>query len=142
MTNVEQNKHKPKTRKISEMTDVLYVTHFNTAQGVLTISCDPSAFDIDQAITNKQFELRGFQSHLEELKAEWSSQDIGECCLRAKKYHAQRIANFVVNGWNKDPITLNVNGEIIDGLHRWKAARHMKINEVEIKIEGETVETS
>jgi len=50
-----------------------------------------------------------------------------------KGYHARRIAYFVLHEWN-DPIVLNTEGGLTDGLHRIKAARHKGMDEVEIVI--------
>ena len=60
-----------------------------------------------------------------------------EYCRRVRSYHARRIAHFAVNGWNGDPITLKADGSMCDGLHRWRAAKHLGMEEVEVIIAGE-----
>lgn len=98
------------------------------------IVCDPSPADIDQAIKADEFELRGFQTHLGELQAEWGSALTAEdYCIRVKTYHARRIAQFVRHGWT-DPIALTKDKAITDGLHRLRAAIHKGMEEVEVTI--------
>jgi len=100
---------------------------------------------IEEAIKNNELEIRGFQSHYAELEEEWNANltgDFNAKCMeyarRSKTYHARRIAFFVVKGWDGDPIVLEPDAVAInDGLHRLKAAKHMDLQEVEIKIAGE-----
>lgn len=126
----------PKTRKVAEIEAAHYVLRFRTEGGEITVICDPTAADIERAIENEAYETRDFQSHLGELNQEWESASPVECCCKARLYHARRIAYFVVNGWQGDPITLNPDGSLNDGLHRWRAARHLALEEVEVKIAG------
>jgi hypothetical protein len=132
---------KRKTRKVSEITAIQY-GFFIPIQGggQMGIICDPSSDDIGQAVKNKEFAERGFQSHLAGIQKEWEagSPTAEEYCRRVKTYHARRIAYFVENGWDGDPIELKPDGSVNDGLHRLKAAKYLGMEEVEIKIAGET----
>jgi hypothetical protein len=114
-------------KRVAEICNVLY--------GEANVSCEPSRADIDHAIENLEFELRGFQDDLVTLKSEWdlaAQHDFDEFCKLVKTYHARRIAFFVVNGWT-DPIVLRNDGcTIEDGLHRLKAALYKGVPEVEI----------
>ena len=122
-------------RKIS---DIKLVRYANKDANGVELQCEPARESIQFAIDNKEFELRGFQSHLDELMAEWGKnattvQDWNE---RIRVYHARRIAHFVVHGWS-DPIILDANGKITDGLHRLKAAIFMGKDEVDVIISGD-----
>lgn len=119
------------TVKVSEIRGVIpygfYLDH-------IPVVCDPSPDDINQALDADAFELRGFQTHLPELQAEWGSASSAEdYCLRVKTYHARRIAQFVRHGWT-DPIALTKDKTITDGLHRLRAAIHKGMEEVEVTI--------
>jgi ParB-like nuclease domain len=78
---------------------------------------------------------RAYQQDLESLKAEWNTIP-EQFHLRAKEYHARRIAYFVVNGWT-DPIVLEQDARtIVDGLHRLKAAIYLGNETVEATIKS------
>ena len=131
---------KPKTRKVDEITGTIpYGFYVPTPEGKLGINADPSNEDIALAVKNKEFENRGFQSHLKELQAEWeagtpSHEEYGK---RVKTYHARRIAYWVEYGWKGDPIELKPDGSMSDGLHRWRAAKFLRLETIEVKIVGE-----
>jgi ParB-like chromosome segregation protein Spo0J len=36
-------------------------------------------------------------------------------------------------GLSPDPIELKADGSVCDGLHRWRAAKHLGLEEVEVK---------
>ena len=120
-------------KKVSEI--------FNTPYGQDNVSCEPSKQDIQKAIDEEDFETRGFQEHEPELKAEFKVLNVPERYEWLRKYHAKRIAFFAVNGWDGHPIVLNEDQHTIkEGLHRLKAAIHLDIDEVEVKIEGRETE--
>lgn len=108
---------------------------FNTHYGQDGISCEPSMEDICKAINNNTLEHRGFQYNVEELKKEWYLSDKGKYdCDLIKKYHAERIAYFVVNGIG-EPICLKSDGKTVsDGLHRLKAAIFKGYDQIEVVI--------
>jgi hypothetical protein len=117
-----------------KIADIPFVRYENTFNGIV-LSCESSHENIQLAINNKEFEQRGFQTHNDELLAEWkknvsSAQELNE---RIRGYHTRRIAHFVVHGWT-DPIILDADGEMKDGLHRLKAAIFMGKDEVEVVI--------
>ena len=120
------------TRKISELPE----PHYGVLQDGRFYDFNPAQADIQRAIDEKRFDARGFQTHKEELKAEWlrdCNESADEYCRLQKEYHAARIAYFVVTGWI-DPIKVAANGDMIDGAHRLKAAKFMGKDEVEIRI--------
>jgi hypothetical protein len=101
-------------KKISEIV--------NTKYGQDGVCCEPSKADIQKAVNEKDFETRGFQEDINELIAEWESVSVFERYERIRKYHARRVAFFVVNGWH-NRIVLNKDQRTIkEGLHRLKAA--------------------
>ena len=80
---------------------------FNTPYGQNNISCEPSTEEIERAVRENNLEHRGFQGDLPELQQEWSKASSPEEWYdKVRKYHARRIAFFVVNNW-KRPIILN-----------------------------------
>ena len=94
----------------------------NTEYGQDSVCCEPSKADIQKAVDEKDFESRRFQEDFYELIAEWEAASKPERYERMRKYHAKRIAFFVVNGWD-GPIVLNTDEhKIKEGLHRLKAA--------------------
>jgi hypothetical protein len=94
--------------------------------------------EIQYAVDNDLLESRGYQTHFDELNLEWEEglRSLQELADRQKSYHAKRIAHFVVHGWS-DPIILDANGKITDGLHRLKAAIFMGKDEVDVIISGD-----
>jgi hypothetical protein len=99
--------------------------------------CEPSAEEIERAVREKDREERGYQEHREELTAEWNKlrSSFEEYNDHERRYHARRIAFFVVNGWSNDPIVLQKDARSVhDGLHRLKAAKHMGLETVEVMI--------
>jgi len=125
----------PATRKIAQIGKPFYGAHH---EGKL-YGFNPAKEDIENAINNNVLESRGFQSHWDELNAEWAlaaKGNLDEFCRLQKEYHARRVAFFVVNGWD-DPIELNENGTMKDGTHRLKAAIHKNMDEVKITVKKE-----
>ena len=106
---------------------------FNVPYGQDGIYCEPSMEDICKAINDNTLEHRGFQSDIEELRKEWYIVETGRYDYGLiKKYHAERIAYFVVNGIG-DPIYLKDDGKTIsDGLHRLKAAIFKGYDHIEV----------
>jgi len=110
----------------------------DTIDGQVVI-CEPTSKDISDAIKAGRLETRNYQTDLEALKAEWMS----ECqnCLNpletwkrvVTKYHAERIAYFVQNGW-EHPISVNTEAAVTDGTHRVKAAIFKGFSEVKVTI--------
>src|SRR5436190_21826703 len=120
------NNPKFQTRKVSEIQRPPYGFYIPINGQQVPVVSDPTPEEICQAIEDDQLEARGFQSHKAELEKEWNESLPGEFranCIeygrRCRVYHAQRIAFFVVNGWDGDPIELKPDGvNINDGLHR------------------------
>jgi hypothetical protein len=107
----------------------------NTKYGENNVCCEPSKAEIESAVGEKDLEKRGFQEHLRELTTEWNKgSNFEEYCDCARKYHARRIAFFVVNRWD-DPIMLNKDKHTVsEGLHRLKAAIYLHMETVEVEI--------
>jgi len=98
------------------------------------VCCEPSSEEIESAVRENDLEKRGFQEHLDELKAEWGKIPIPERYDHIRRYHARRTAFFVVKGWNDRPFKLKKDGrEVSDGSHRLRAAIHLGIDEVEVE---------
>jgi hypothetical protein len=103
------------------------------------IMCEPSANDIRSAIASDDIEHRNYQTDFEALKDEWISSSqratnpLEEWKRIVTKYHAGRIANFVVNGWDH-PISIKPDGTVTDGTHRAKAAIFKGLKEVKVQI--------
>lgn len=118
-----------------KIVDIPFVRYANRDANGVSISCEPTREDIQLAINYKEFEQRGFQSHLNELRAEWEKnvRNGQEWNERIRVYHTRRIAYFVEHGW-VDPIILNPDGTMKDGLHRLKAAIFMDKDEVDVII--------
>src|SRR6266404_3066244 len=90
-------------KKVTEIANAHYVETNREER----VGCEPSKEEIERAVHKKHLEKRGFQDHRRELIAEWNEGgSFEEYCDRARKYHARRIAFFVVNRWNH-PIVLN-----------------------------------
>jgi len=113
-------------KKVTEITNILY--------GIGSVSCEPTNEEIEKAIRENNHETRSFQDDIDELNDEWNKNASNEVDYLAlqKKYHSQRIAFFVVNGWH-DPIVLYRDGcTIKDGLHRFKAARYLSMDIIDV----------
>lgn len=92
------------------------------------VKCEPSSAEIADAVNKGAIASQAFQNP--ELLAKLQQADIAE----VRKYHAQRIAYFVVNGWS-EPIVLQADGSTMkDGLHRLLAAVFNGEEEVEVEI--------
>ena len=100
--------------------------------------CEPSHDEIAKAVGEKRLDQREYQKNIEELAAEWNRLSNGDPKLYndyERKYHAERIAFFVVNGWGDDAIVLKKDGcSVHDGLHRLKAAKHMGWETVDVVV--------
>jgi hypothetical protein len=120
-------------KKVSEIINAHY--------GVGAISCEPSKIEIDRDIQQNNLETRSFQGDKEILNAEWIrvAKSEKEYYALQKKYHSQRIAFFVVKGWD-NPISLHRDEcTVEDGLHRLKAAIHLKMEVVNVTIKDNLV---
>ena len=112
-------------KKISEIFSSLY--------GQDNVCCEPSPEEIERAVREKDLEKREFQKDLAELIAEWYQVSGPERYNEIRKYHARRIAFFVVNGWDNYPIVLKQDGrEVEEGSHRLRAAIHLGMDTVEV----------
>jgi hypothetical protein len=49
-----------------------------------------------------------------------------------RDYNANRVAYFVVKGWEESPIEVMANGDMKDGQHRWLAAHYLERDEVDV----------
>ena len=116
-------------KKVSEI--------FSLPYGQDNVCCEPSMQEIEKSVHDKNLETGGFQDHLLELTAKWEQLHGQERYDRIRKYHAERIAFFVVNGWDNYPIILKGDGrEVKEGSHRLRAARYLRMEEVEVEISG------
>src|SRR3954470_8763642 len=118
---MEQPKNKPKTKKASE---ILYPPYGYFDLNNQPVKADPTREDIEKAIKNNELEKRDWHSSRDVLLTEWAEglsfpADYEEYGKRCRIYHARRIANFVVNGWDGELIELKADGvSMNDGLHR------------------------
>lgn len=97
---------------------------------------EPTPDEIGQAVANRDLEPTPYSDRSQELTDQWvreSGGDLNDLLRRSRQYHARRIAYLVVHRWT-DPIVLDWNEKMIDGTHRLKAARHLKLPEVEVLI--------
>ena len=96
------------------------------------VCCEPSTEEIEKAVREKDLEKRQFQKDLSELIPEWEPMGTERYNL-IRKYHALRIAFFVVNRWDNYPIVLKQDGrEVDEGSHRLRAALHLGMDTVEV----------
>jgi predicted acyl esterase len=79
---------------------------------------EPSKEEIQKAVDEKNLETREFQEHEHELRAEWEQVSGPERYDRIRKYHARRVAFFVVNGWDNYPIVLKEDGREVSEVRR------------------------
>ena len=98
------------------------------------MSAEPTRAEITEAVSKREFDLRNFQQHKDQLALESYSQGEGECIRLARQYHARRVAFFVVNGCENDPIMICAHNVLEDGGHRLLAARHRDINAIDCVI--------
>lgn len=125
----------PKTRIMRKVAEI-QCRLFGASHAGKNYDFEPTAADIQRAIENGELETRGAQAHRHELEVEWqqkSGGNLDEQARQQKLYNARRIAHFVVCGWI-DPIVLAENGDMIEGTHRLKAARHKGIEKVGVRI--------
>ena len=97
---------------------------------------EPTSDEITRAVENGDLEKTPYSDHSQELTDQWVREcggDLNDLLRRSRGYHARRIAYLVVHGWT-DPIVLDWKEKMIDGTHRLKAARHLKLPEVEVLI--------
>jgi hypothetical protein len=89
-------------------------------------SCEPTREEIDRAIRDKDFDTRGYQKHINELRDEWNRDNSTpqQYNQREQEYHARHIADFAANGWDNPPVLKNDGRSVHGGLHRIKAAKH------------------
>jgi hypothetical protein len=97
------------------------------------VSCEPSREEIERAVRENDLETRGFQEHLHELIAEWEQVTGPERYDRIRKYHARRVAFFVVNKWDNSISLKEDRCEVDQGSHRLEAARFLGMEEVCVK---------
>lgn len=106
------------------------------------ISVEPSDEEIRLAVEKVDLEERGMDQHHAEIKA-WlfagsnNGSDVAAVVRMMKDYHARRVAYFVVNGLpagDPHPITITGENRVIAGNHRVRAARFLKMTEVEVGI--------
>jgi hypothetical protein len=99
---------------------------------------EPSAEEIKLAVESNQLEKRGYQSDADELGREWREKSHGgvnvdEWVRLVREYHVRRTAYFVVHGW-EDPITVNAEKTVMDGTHRYRAARYLGRETIEATV--------
>lgn len=105
----------------------------------LRMICEPSADDICRAIREGRLEHRNFQGDLPALQREWLDKSENGTNREALRllgiaYHAERIAYFVVNGWDDSghPIRIDAKNALHDGGHRIRAALFKGVREVDV----------
>ena len=54
-----------------------------------------------------------------------------DCARLARQYHARRVAFFVVNGWEDDPIEVGRDNWLIEGGHRMRAAEQVGLEQIQ-----------
>ena len=85
---------------------------------------EPSREDVVQAVNQQRLDGRNFQTDAEDIAKEWTTHHPKECAAVAKQYHAQRIAFFWVNGWEREFLPTVCKHNILeDGGHRFLAAK-------------------
>jgi len=98
---------------------------------------EPSEDEIQNALDNDKLEEREFSGDGQNaLAEEWSKRangDAEEFYRLQRLFHAERIARFVKHGWT-NPIDIKKDGELVDGGHRYRAARFLKRDEIEVRI--------
>ena len=101
-------------------------------------SVEPLRNEIEKAIAEKTLETRGFQKDIRVLTDEWNKEATGnfdEYLRLRKRYHARRIAHFVIHP-SSDPIVLDKDtGGVKEGLHRLKTAKHSGMKTVCVRFE-------
>ena len=116
-------------KKVSEI--------FSKPYGEENVCCEPSSDEIREAVRENNLEIRPFQAELPKLQAEWNQLQ-GQARYDAiRKYHAERVAFFVVKKWDNFPIILKTDGyEVKEGSHRLRAAKILRMETVEVEISG------
>src|SRR5262249_52554328 len=95
-------------KKVSEI--------FSNPYGQDAVCCEPSRNEIERAVRENNLQKRGFQEHLDDLKAEWERSG-DERYYQIRMYHARRFASPT-------------------------SRKYLGIDEVEVKIEGRNPETA
>jgi len=113
---------------VSEITDVQYA--------VGEVSCEPTLEEIKKAIKDNDLETRGFQDHLDILNREWNdkAKNEDEYFALQRDYHRRRIAFFMVNCWDFPILLYKDLHTIKDGLHRFKAAKYLGLEMIEVEV--------
>lgn len=96
----------------------------------------PTKQDIQKAIDDNYFIARPFSGNQEALMNEWVAASGGDAMKFievATRWHAGRIAHLYKEG-NKDPIGIDRDYNIHDGLHRLLAAEFRGDTEIEAVI--------
>jgi hypothetical protein len=98
--------------------------------------CEPTHEEIDRAIHAKQFDKRGYQKHINELRDEWNRDNATpqKYNQRERDYHKRRIADLAANGWDDPPVLKKDGRSVHDGLHRIKAAKHRGDTTIKVQI--------
>ena len=122
---------------MEKLVDELEAGDWVEDHGDKKVSVQPSPEEIEEAISEGNFETRGFQNDCKEITAEWNREagnSFEQYCRLRRQYHARRIAYFVVHGWD-DPIVLHGDEHgIHDGLHRLKAAKHKGMKTISCRV--------
>jgi hypothetical protein len=108
------------------------------------ICVEPSEEEIRQAVEKGELEQRGMDEHQAEIKSSLlagsnNGSDVAAVVRMMKDYHTKRVAYFVVNGLSEGdphPITVNGQNHVVAGNHRVRAARYLKMDEVEVEVAG------
>ena len=126
------------SRKISDLGRTPYGTEHPRTKEVL--SCEPSNDEIGTAIDNRELEQIPFSDTDQNALAEkWSREANGDFKKFGeiqRRYHAQRIAALVVEGWT-DPIEIDENDRIVDGNHRVRAALFRGDSEIAVLVKNQ-----
>jgi|GEM_PF-6738287 len=120
-------------RKIEKITtDILY--------GESVFIAEPTVLEIYQAVAAGDTEVRAYDdTHKPALYEEFHRQSgffppnpegINLFIDAVRKYHARRVAYFVLSDWENQIIGLDENGCLRDGGHRLRAAMFMGWDEV------------
>lgn len=129
--------HIREKRKIESITtDILY----GEPVGPLGLGTEPSVLEVYQAVAAGDTDDRAYDEiHKPAIYAECEqlsgfNKDTGEkldvYLLEVRKYHARRVAYFVLAEWENQIIGLDDHQRLRDGGHRLRAAMFMRWDEV------------
>lgn len=128
-------------RKIKDIEPL--ILYDDTIGALGTFSEEPTLMGIRRAVDDGDVDLRPYhtvrgQVLMQECGALVNFNpngliNLGPLLSEFQKYHARRVAFFVLNEWTDQIIGLNEDGKLCDGGHRYRAAIFMGWDEVWIE---------